>query len=219
MLDTFTRQDGVDTVAALDGPLTVWHSTVHNWPKWHASWLCPGLEHARDMDSREFTDLVEVGTDSAGRPCRMCLLEPVLTYTLTRTDEQADLAFVTFSAQPVPDEAKRSYKYTTASSSSIARLDRVAAATGISLAAAVVGPVGFGWFSATSRAVLARNLRTMELSADVVGAAATLPDPAMVAIAWSLWNDDPPETADNGDTRAFKVRSGWSLAKLLAATS
>lgn len=210
MLDTIVRSDGTATVAPEPGALEVWYSERHGWPKWHASWTCPGLEHASAIVSREFDGLIAAATDDAGRPCRMCLLEPALVLAL-RQDAGGQGTLTTCSSQGNPRERGKRFRFDDASESGMARLSRVAAAAGVPTAHAVVGPVLYGFFSPDTRTLLARNIRTL-----AVPGVADLPSPEVVASAWTLWNDDPPERLKDDDTRRVKVTSMWALAELLS---
>ena len=180
----------------LKGPIAAMFSARAPFPKYHIVDDCEGFASTPSEArlTRVFGDVVELGTFSEGRPCRMCALESVLVSVLDpRPHTERDM-FVTFTSQANPKSKDASvfhYDWLHATESGTRRLRRLGRRGNLALTGTCSGVVAYGFVSKDAADVLAANLRTV-----VIGHLAHLPGAPTIEVLWTLLGDNPPELSE-----------------------
>jgi hypothetical protein len=176
---------------ALDTLVDVcWVHTAHS-PVLHIDRSCTGLERTApaNVTTEPQTTIAAAidrrhPEDTTFRPCRACALE-TFTVAVLGTDrrKRSGTYLASFSSQPSRMVDERRFVDATVSDTGRERLERIASATGLSLATSSVGPVLFGHVTRSGVEFLQANFRTVVLD--------TLKPPAVdtVAVFWTLLRD------------------------------
>lgn len=205
-------------------PLVLFRSRGSGDPRLHEQVGCPGLQRtvakhigqirAGDeptaLELVEFADLAALAA-AEQLPCRACTLERVLDTVLRPVSPAERLVFASFSGQPNALRFRRGLDaWRKVSDSGEQRLLRIAERLGLPVVETPAGPVAYGMLPERGVEVLARSLRTYTLPGAVVP-----PPVEVVAYAWALLCDDPPERHTGLELPA---PDPWQVAALLAAT-
>jgi hypothetical protein len=166
--------------------------------------------HVANLQRIEFESLSALAVFDRARPCRMCALEPALQAAFSVQDD-AGWSFVTFTSQPAPVAETRRAPWRSATVSGEARVRRLAAAADLTVISTACGVAAFGVVTTFAARVLARNLRTVTLPAEVASAV-TASD---VDVVWGLLSEQDPVGADAAATshtaRLFNVAAAVNV--------
>lgn len=194
---------------------TAYYSKNSEFRSYHLDLSCRGAERMKvapaeeaTLAHTEFTSLRRLAEDPLGRPCRLCAQERVLHDVLgtPASRKRQNQTLVSFSSQGNPTEKLGRFRWGSTTERGEAQLKRIADRAGLEVAASGIGPIAFGFVPARSVEILSRNLRTI-----AVPGRSALPRPEVVALAWTLIGDEPPEL------RAAEEVAKRQLEEMLAA--
>ena len=175
------------------GKVKVYHSPGGNFPKLHIDPKCDAINQIPEkvLRSKSFASTKNLSLTKKGRPCRKCTLESMLLTLLAEPDSEST-AFITFSSQAKPDNPDSNllnYNWHQSTSSGIARLEKLVAASNLQMMKTSSGPVAFGNVNYATAKAISNNLRS------VMRKGKTILSKDEVLCTWVLLNDNPPELA------------------------